>query len=62
MSVHHDPALDAEYPAHYGTRTVLRTRDGSVLEEVRLVAPGDPGDPMSDEELLAKYRRLTAPG
>ncbi len=62
VSVHHDPALDAEYPAHYGTRTVLRTRDGSVVEETRLVAPGDPGDPMSDEELLAKYRRLTAPG
>lgn len=59
VSVHHDQALDAEYPAHYGTRTVVRTRDGSVLEEARLVAPGDPGDPMTDDELLAKFRRLT---
>ena len=62
VSVHHDPALDAEYPAHYGSRTVVRTVDGSVLEETRLVAPGDPGDPMSDEELLVKYQRLTAAG
>jgi len=62
VSVHHDAALDAEYPAHYGTRTVLRTRDGSVMEETRLVAPGDPGDPMTDDELLAKYRRLTETG
>ncbi|MFM7686165.1 MAG: MmgE/PrpD family protein [Actinomycetota bacterium] len=62
VSVHHDPALDIEYPAHYGTRTVVRTYDGSVLEETRLVAPGDPGDPMTDDELLAKYQRLTAAG
>ena len=59
VSVHHDPALDAEYPAHYGARTVVRTTDGSVLEETRLVAPGDAADPMSDAELLVKYQRLT---
>jgi 2-methylcitrate dehydratase PrpD len=61
VTVHHDPALDAEYPAHYGSRTVVRTVDGSVLEETRLVAPGDAADPMTDDDLLAKYRLLTAP-
>lgn len=61
VSVHHDPALDAEYPAHYGARLVVRTVDGSVLDETRLVAPGDAADPMSDDELLAKYQRLTNP-
>jgi 2-methylcitrate dehydratase PrpD len=60
VSVHHDPALDAEYPAHYGSRTLIRTVDGSSLEETRLVAPGDAADPMTDDELLAKYQRLTS--
>lgn len=62
VSVYHDPALNAEHPAHYGTRTVLRTRDGSVLEELRLVALDDPGDPMTDDELLARYQRLNGAG
>ncbi len=58
VSVHHDPRLDATYPAHYGTRIVVHTTDGSRIDRTRLVAPGDPADPMSVDELTAKFVRL----
>jgi 2-methylcitrate dehydratase PrpD len=61
VSVHHDPKLDDTYPAHYGTRIVVRTADGSRLDRTRLVAPGDPDEPMSLDELRAKFVRLAEP-
>ncbi len=61
VSVHHDPEIDNHYPAHYGTRIVVRTTDGGRIERTRLVAPGDPGDPMSVEDLTAKFVRLAEP-
>ena len=61
VSVHHDPRLDDTYPAHYGTRIVVRTVDGSRLDRTRLVAPGDPDDPMSVDQLTAKFVRLAEP-
>ena len=61
VGVHHDPDLDAEYPAHYGTRIVVRTCDGSTIERLRLVAPGDAEDPMSVDDLTAKFVRLAEP-
>lgn len=61
VRVHHDTRLDDEYPAHYGTRIVVRTTAGDVVERTRLIAPGDPDDPMSVDELTAKFVRLAAP-
>ncbi len=60
VTVHHDPALDPTYPAHYATRLVVHTRDGMQHEMLRLVAPGDADDPMTDDDLMAKFVRLTA--
>jgi 2-methylcitrate dehydratase PrpD len=59
VTVHHDPALDPTYPAHYATRLVVHIRNGARHEMLRLVAPGDPDDPMSDDDLAAKFVRLT---
>ena len=59
VTVAHDPLLDAHYPTHYGTRIVVHTLDGHALERTRLVAPGDEGDPMSADDLAAKFVRLT---
>jgi 2-methylcitrate dehydratase PrpD len=61
VSVYHDAALDSHYPARYGTRIVVRTADGSCLEQTRLVAPGDLEDPMSIDDLTAKFVRLAEP-
>ncbi|MDP9464538.1 MAG: MmgE/PrpD family protein [Actinomycetota bacterium] len=61
VTVHHGPEFDTNYPAHYGTRIVVRTIDGRRLERTRLVAPGDPADPMSVEDLTAKFIRLAEP-
>ena len=41
VTVAHDDALDAEYPAHYGSRLRVTTSDGRVLEGTFLDAPGD---------------------
>jgi len=55
VTVSHDVALDAEYPAHYGSRLRLTTTDGRVLEDTFLDAPGDAAAPMSGEELERKW-------
>jgi 2-methylcitrate dehydratase PrpD len=56
VTVTHDEALDAEYPAHYGSRLRVTTTDGRVLEGVFLDAPGDAALPMSAAELELKWR------
>ncbi len=61
VSVTHDPALDPHYPAHYPTRIVVTTTDGTVYERTRLVAPGDEADPMSTYDLSDKFVRLAEP-
>lgn len=61
VSVHHDPSFDIHYPANYGTRIVVRTTDGNRFERTRLVAPGDADDPMSVDDLTAKFVRLAEP-
>lgn len=61
VRVHYDAELDAHYPAHYASRLVVTPRSGSRLERIRLVAPGDPGDPMSDAELADKFASLSRP-
>jgi 2-methylcitrate dehydratase PrpD len=53
--------LDACYPTHYGTRIVVHTSDRSRIERTRLVAPGDPDDPMSVDDLTAKFVHLAEP-
>jgi 2-methylcitrate dehydratase PrpD len=57
VTVIHDEALDAEYPAHYGSRLRVTTSDGRVLDGTFLDAPGDAALPMSETELEHKWRR-----
>ncbi len=61
VRVHHGPEFDALYPHHYATRVALRTRRGDTIEATRLLAPGDNDDPMSAEELSAKFIALASP-
>jgi 2-methylcitrate dehydratase PrpD len=61
VHVHHDPALDAHYPARYATRIVVTTTEGRAFERTRLRAPGDPDDPMSVDDLSSKFVTLATP-
>ncbi len=59
IKVRHDPALDAGYPAGIPNRITLRLRDGRTLTEENTFPRGHARNPMSDEEVSAKFRRLT---
>jgi hypothetical protein len=56
VTVRHEPAMDAEYPAHYGSQLRVTTTDGRVLEGTFLDAPGDAPCPLSEDDLDRKWR------
>jgi len=61
VSVRHDPAMDAEYPAHYGSLVRVATRNGARYEERRIQATGELDLPIGDAELRAKFISLAEP-
>jgi 2-methylcitrate dehydratase PrpD len=60
ISVGQDDELTAAYPAKRMARITVTTKDGRVLERFQETRKGDPEDPLSDEELVAKFDELTA--
>lgn len=57
-----DPALDAGFPAQYAARLTVTLTDGSQYERVCPAAWGDPENPMSQDQIIAKFHRNTAYG
>jgi 2-methylcitrate dehydratase PrpD len=55
-----DPALDGEFPARYSSVVELTTRDGRTLSRRVDAAKGTPEDPLTDAEVGAKFRAITA--
>lgn len=55
-----DPGLDVHYPARYTSEVRLRTRDGRTLARRVESARGTPENPLSPDEVRAKFRALTA--
>ena len=53
--------LDARFPEECLARVTVRTEDGRVLRGETLAARGDHAEPLSEEELNAKYEELTIP-
>ena len=53
-----DEALEARFPAEALARVILHTVDGRSFESEIHGAPGDPNDPLSDDELTDKFNRL----
>lgn len=51
-----DPDLDATFPEGYGARVRLKTTDGLIHTETCPAAWGDPENPMSDADIIAKFR------
>jgi 2-methylcitrate dehydratase PrpD len=57
----HDPELDTDYPQHWPSWVRIETRGGDVLEGRTEDPKGDPANPLSVDELKAKFRTLTSP-
>jgi 2-methylcitrate dehydratase PrpD len=58
---HRDERLDAQYPAKWPASVEIELRDGTVVSEYVEFPKGDPENPLSRDELVAKLDSL-APG
>ncbi len=56
-----DEAMNALFPAHFAARVVVKTTDGRTLERTVIDPKGTPADPLSFDEVAAKFERLAAP-
>ncbi len=59
ISVREDRSLTEVYPQHIANRVTLRLKDGRTLTEQVDDPRGHPNNPMTKEEVEAKFRRLT---
>lgn len=59
ITVRHDPAMDARYPEGIPNRITLRLKNGRMLTEENTFPRGHARNPMSDEEVEAKFYALT---
>ncbi len=50
-----------KFPAERWAHVELTLKDGTVFQSAPATARGDPNDPLSDDEIDAKYRRFAAP-
>jgi 2-methylcitrate dehydratase PrpD len=55
-----DPALDAQYPAAWPARVEITLADGRTLSASVQYAKGDPRNPLSQDEVIAKHRSIVA--
>ena len=61
VRVVHDPALDARYPRGIPNRITLTLDDGTTLVQEVEFPRGHAENPMTDQEVEAKFRRLVDP-
>lgn len=50
------PELDKLYPENFPARVTIRMKDGSSHQETVMKPKGDPGNPLTPEEIAVKYR------
>ena len=58
VSVSEDAELAAAYPKKRMARLFVKLKDGRQFEHFQQTRKGDPEDPLSDEELVAKFDEL----
>jgi len=56
----HDPHLDSGFPARRPGRVSVRLRDGRSISKQVDYPKGDPRNPLNDEDLAQKFRRLSS--
>lgn len=62
VSLHRDANCDAAFPQAYGARVCVTLRDGRTRSAECPAAWGDPENPMSQADLIAKFRANAAHG
>ncbi|SAL53631.1 MmgE/PrpD family protein [Caballeronia choica] len=60
VTCHVDPALDAQYPQAWPARVEITLADGRTLVAATQYAKGDPRNPLSLDEVIAKHRSIVA--
>jgi 2-methylcitrate dehydratase PrpD len=60
VTCHVDPALDARYPEAWPARVEVTLADGRALTAATQYAKGDPRNPLSLNEVIAKHRSIVA--
>ncbi|MBN3753741.1 MmgE/PrpD family protein [Paraburkholderia sp. Tr-20389] len=60
VTCHVDPALDAQYPDAWPARVEVELADGRTLVAATRYAKGDPRNPLSQDEVIAKHRSIVA--
>ena len=60
IDVEEDPLLSAEFPASRRAVVTMRLRSGATHQTPPVSARGDPEQPLSDADILDKFRDLTA--
>jgi 2-methylcitrate dehydratase PrpD len=58
VTVESDPEFNSKYPGTLAAYVEIQTRDGSRLKEESIFPKGHPENPMTDEEIKEKFRRL----
>jgi 2-methylcitrate dehydratase PrpD len=53
-----DPALDAQYPENWPARVEITLKDGRTLTAETTHAKGDPRNPLTEDEVIAKHRSI----
>jgi 2-methylcitrate dehydratase len=61
VKIHHDTALDARYPKGIPNRLTVTLNDGKTLVKEVEFPRGHAGNPMTDAEVEAKFRRAVEP-
>jgi 2-methylcitrate dehydratase PrpD len=61
VRVAHDPRLDAAYPARWPHRVTVTLQDGRAFTAQSEHPPGGQANPLSPEQIAAKFRSLAAP-
>jgi 2-methylcitrate dehydratase len=56
----HDPSMDGGFPGNRPTRVTVKTVDGEAFEREVAFPRGDPRNPLSDDHIAEKFRRLTS--
>ncbi len=54
-----DPDLTAAYPRKWPARVTITLKDGRTLDGANAYPKGDPENPLSERELIAKFKGLT---
>ena len=55
----HDPALDGGFPGRRPSRVTVTLADGTTVSKEVSFPKGDPRDPLTDDDIALKFRRLS---